>query len=295
MTDDARRQIVPVISMNTLTSIATGRGSRRRQKLLRFVTFLAPNLFPLYEFITHHAGRRLGLPTELAVGSSYAQLSSEAVDVAFVCGLAYVELARGGEAPVEPLAAPILRGERFGGRAIYFSDVIVHRGSRLQSFADLRGCSWAYNERHSQSGYGITRYHLVGRGETNGYFGRIVEAGWHEEALRLVARGAVDAAAIDCHVLAVALRAQPELAAQLRIIDTLGPSTIQPVVAARRLPQWLRTDLRAFLLNLANDPVARPHLDRALVQGFEAVNDTRYDDIRAMLTAVESAGFLTLR
>jgi phosphonate transport system substrate-binding protein len=281
--------------MNTLSRTAEGRGSRRRQNELRFVTFLAPNLYPLYEFIAHHAGRRLGLPTELAVGASYTQLSSEAVDVAFVCGLAYVELSRGGKTPIEPLAAPILRGERFGGRAIYFSDVIVHRASRWQSFTDLRGCSWAYNERHSQSGYGITRYHLVCRGETNGFFGRVVEAGWHEQALRLVASNAVDAAAIDCHVLAVALRAQPELAARVRVIDTLGPSTIQPVVASRRLPQRLRTDLRAFLLNLANDPVARPHLDRALVHGFEAVNDASYDDIRAMLAAAEAVDFLALR
>jgi phosphonate transport system substrate-binding protein len=281
--------------MNALSRTAEGRGPCSWQNALRFVTFLAPNLYPFYDFIAHHAGRRLGLPTELAVGSSYAQLSSPVVDVAFVCGLPYVELSRSGEAPVEPLAAPILCGERFGGRAIYFSDVIVHRASRWQSFSDLRGCSWAYNESHSQSGYGITRYHLVCRGQTNGYFGRVVEAGWHEQALRLVACNEVDAAAIDCHVLAVALRAQPELAAQVRVIGTLGPSTIQPVVASRRLPQRLRADLRAFLLSLASDPVARPHLDRALVQGFEAVNDTSYDDIRAMLAAVEAAGFLALR
>jgi phosphonate transport system substrate-binding protein len=281
--------------MNIRLRTVEGRGSRRRQNALRFVTFLAPNLYAFYEFIAHHAGRHFGLPTELAVGSSYAELSSQAVDIAFVCGLPYIELARGGEAQLEPLAAPILHGERFGGRAIYFSDVIVHRASRLESFADLRGCSWAYNEPHSQSGYGITRYHLVCRGETNGYFGRVVEAGWHEEALRLVACSAVDAAAIDCHVLAVALRAQPELAARVRVIDTLGPSTIQPVVASRRLPQRLRTELRAFLLGLASDPVARPHLDRALVQGFAAVSDASYDDIRAMLAAVEAEDFLALR
>jgi hypothetical protein len=74
---------------------------------------MAPNLYPLYEFIVHHA-RQLGLPTELAVGSSHAQLDSQAVDVAFVCGLPDVELSRGKDAPVEPLAAPVLRGDRFG-------------------------------------------------------------------------------------------------------------------------------------------------------------------------------------
>jgi phosphonate transport system substrate-binding protein len=133
------------------------------------------------------------------------------------------------------------------------------------------------------------------RGNTNGYFGRIVEAAWHEKALRLIAGGAVDAAAIDYQVLPVALRTQPELAARMRIIDTLGPPTIQLVIAARRLPQRLQTDLRAFLLDLANDPVGRPHLDRALVQGFEPVNERSYNDIRTMLAATEVADFLTLR
>jgi hypothetical protein len=41
--------------------------------------------------------------------------------------------------------------------------------------------------------------------------------------------------------------------------------------------------------------VARPHLDRALVQGFAAVNDASYNDIRAMLAAAEAADFLALR
>ncbi len=67
------------------------------------------------------------------------------------------------------------------------------------------------------------------------------------------------------------------------------------MVASRRLPQRLRTDLRAFLLDLADDPVARPHLDRALVQGFAAVNDASYNDIRAMLAAAEAGEFLALR
>ena len=33
-------------------------------------------------------------------------------------------------------------------------------------------------------------------GETRGYFGRVVEAGWHQQAIRLVAGGVVNAAAV---------------------------------------------------------------------------------------------------
>ena len=72
-------------------------------------------------------------------------------------------------------------GDRYGGRPIYFSDVIVHRDSPFRSFLDLRGHSWAYNEPLSHSGYGITRYHLLELGETGGFFSEVVEAGFHEE------------------------------------------------------------------------------------------------------------------
>src|SRR5262245_61254673 len=113
-----------------------------RNRPLRFVTFLAPNMYSVYEFITRHVGERLGWPTELTVGESYDELA-DPPDVSFVCGLAYVELVRSGVPTVEPIAAPLLQGQRYGGRPVYFSDVIVPADSPAQSFADLRGRSWA--------------------------------------------------------------------------------------------------------------------------------------------------------
>jgi phosphonate transport system substrate-binding protein len=260
---------------------------------LRFVTFLAPNLFPFYRFLARHLGDQVGHPTELVVGSSYDELGQ--ADVAFVCGLPYVEWARRGKSAVAPLAAPVLRGQRYGGRPVYFSDVIVRRDSPFRSFADLRGRSWAYNEPHSQSGYGITCFHLARQGETGGYFGRVVETGWHERSIRLVCERKVDASAIDSHVLAVAFRDRPALARRLRIIDTLGPSSIQPIVAARRLPAALRAGLRAGLLELAENGRARAHLDHALVERFVPVTDATYDDIRTMRSVAEAANLLHLR
>src|SRR5262249_18009214 len=127
------------------------------------------------------------------------------------------------------------------------------------------------------------------------YFSKVIEAGWHERALRLVAGGEVDASAIDSHVLAIAFRDHPDLAARLRVIDTFGPSTIQPVVAVRRLPETLRGDRRAVRLEMADDPAARANLARGLVERFVAVTDASYDDIRAMRAAAEAAAFLTLR
>jgi phosphonate transport system substrate-binding protein len=262
---------------------------------LRAITFLAPNMFPIYQFTVQHLSQQLGCEIEIVVGSHYEELYQ--ADLTFVCGLPYVLYTspRKTPAPIEALVAPVLQGERFQHRPIYFSDVIVHRDSPFQSFADLRGRSWAYNEPLSQSGYGITRYTLVSRGETNGYFGKVIEAGFHQKAIEMVAQRDVDASAIDAQVLLVELRNQPRLAEQLRIIDSLGASTIQPFAVATNLSDTLKRDIQAVFVSLHTDPIARSHLDRGFIEHFTPVCDSDYDDIRAMLAACEQAEFLTLR
>jgi phosphonate transport system substrate-binding protein len=209
--------------------------------------------------------------------------------------LPYVRLVRRNPLSIVPLAAPVITGERYGGRPIYYSDVIVRADSSFESFADLRGASWAYNDERSQSGYGVTLYHLFKLGETEGYFGEVVRTGAHRRSIRMVAAGEIDASAIDSHVLAVELREHPELATRLRIVGALGPSTIQPVVAAARLPEELRSGVRDALLGMGADPEAREILDYAFVERFTPVGDADYDDIRRMLSAVESARFTRLR
>lgn len=262
---------------------------------LRFATFLAPNVLPVYRLVADGVARRLGCGTELVIGSSFVQLETGEVDVAFICGLPYVRLARRDPPPVELLAAPVLQGERYAGKPVYFSDVIVRRESPFRSFSDLRGRSWSYNDPDSHSGYNVTRFHMVQMGETGGFFGEVVEAGRHQRSIALVAEGKVDASAIDSQVLAIEMRDRPDLAARLRVIDSLGPSTIQPVVAASRLSGALKAELRSVLLELGDDPATREALDRGFVERFVRVDDSAYDDIRMMLAAAESAGYLTLR
>ena len=264
-------------------------------RTLRFATFLAPNMLPVYEFIAEHIGRHLNCRTTLMVGTAFDQFGSGEIDAGFICGLPYIELARQVPAPVELLAAPVISGARYGGRPIYFSDVIVRRGSTVESFADLRGRSWAYNDLDSHSGYNLTRYHLVRLGETRGFFSRVIEAGFHQRAVEMVVAGEIDATAVDSQVLAIALRDQPGLAEELRVIDVLGPSTIQPVLAARHLPVDLRAALRTILLKMSDDRAARMELAQGFVERFVPIADADYDDIRDMLAVAENARFLTIR
>lgn len=139
------------------------------KRTLHTLSFLAPNMLPVYRFMMEHLSHKLGCEIELTVGTDYNALFR--ADLSFVCGLPYVLYTspRFASSPIEALVAPVLQGERFQNRPIYFSDVIVRQDSPFYSFADLRGSAWAYNEPQSQSGYGITRYWLAKIGETSGY------------------------------------------------------------------------------------------------------------------------------
>ncbi len=261
---------------------------------LRFGTYLAPSVLPVYEAIAEEVGRRLGVETELVVETSYESCKRDENDVCFVCSLPYVTFERQGLDLAIPIAAPVLAGERYGQQPIYFSDVIVRRDSAFRSFMDLRGRSWAYNEPLSHSGYGITRYHLVTLGETRGFFGEVVEAGFHQEAIEMVVRGDIDGSAIDSQVLAIAQLDRPELADLLRVVDALGPSTIQPVAVSRRLPEDMREAIRGVIVAMAQNPEGRERLAVGLIDRFVPVGPGAYDDIRMMLDACERAGFMEL-
>ena len=252
-------------------------------------------MFAVYQFILQYLSQELGCEIEFAVGASYKEVDQ--ADLSFICGLPYVLLTspRRSPASMEALVAPVLQGERFQHRPIYFSDVIVHRDSPFQSFADLRGCSWAYNEPQSQSGYGITRYWLVQKGETNGYFREVVQSGYHQKSIRMVCRHEVDASAVDAQVLAIEMRDHPHLAEKLRVIDSLGPSTIQPFAAANHLSRGLKQDIQAILTELHHGPASHAYLDKGFIDRFVAVNDADYDDIRHMLAVCEEADFLLLK
>jgi phosphonate transport system substrate-binding protein len=259
--------------------------------VIRFATFLSPNIYPTYDFISRYVGEKVGHPTRLIVGQSFEEFAAGEVDVGFICGLPYVHLVDSPESSVELLAAPVLRGERYRQKPVYFSDVIVHSDSPYTSFDDLQGCVWAYNQRTSHSGYNLVCYSLLERGKSlDDYFGEMVESGSHRSSMQMVLEGRVDAAAIDSHLLDVLLIQHAYIAARLRIIDTFGPSSIPPVVVAKRLDRDLKCRIQEALLTMHVDLDAAYKLHEGGIDHFELVTDDDYEDIRRMFARVQIEG-----
>ena len=267
--------------------------------MIRLASFLSENARPTYERIAGYLARRLGEPVQLVQGVAWEErhrmVDAGQVQVAFMCGLPYSQKHDRPDRPVELLCAPVMAAPRYAERPVYFTDVIVRWDSPFRSFADLRGRTWAYNDAGSHSGYNLPRHHLLSLGETAGYFGRTVGSGSHQASIQMILDGAVDASGIDSVVLELEMRARADLGPALRVVESIGPCPIPPVVVSSRVNDDLRARLRNLFLAMHDDAEGRPILADGRIARFVPVRDEDYDLIREMVRRAEAAGFLTLR
>ena len=171
---------------------------------------------------------------------------------------------------------------RYGGAAVYFSDVVVRADSHIRSFTDLQGASWAYNEPRSHSGFNLVRYHLASHGLGWSFFGELVEAGSHQAALELILAGTAAAAAIDSSVLEAEMRARADLADEIRVVHTLGPSPSPPWVISTRMSARLRARVADLLASLHCRIEGKSILNSWGIARLQPVDDGFYDPIRRM-------------
>jgi phosphonate transport system substrate-binding protein len=234
------------------------------------------------KYVGHHLCLTVDFIDDISWEERYRLLDAGLIDVAWICGAPYVR--RIDQAvPIELLAAPVWQGDRYEDRPVYFSDVVVHGDSPFQTFADLRGAVWAYNEPGSFSGYEAMRYYLAVQGVDGRFFGRAVESGAHQRSLEQLRTCEVDVAAIDSTVLELAVRTQPALRHQLRTIASIGPSPMPPWVVSIGVASQLRAALRHLFTTMANDRTGRAILTNGMIARFAAVQDADYDPTRTML------------
>lgn len=253
---------------------------------LRIASCMAPNADDTCRAIAAYMAGKLGVHAEFVDDISWRererQFDEGAIQLCWLCGLPYVWKADALNSAIELVAAPVMAASRYEGKPRYFSDVVVHALSRYQSFDELRGASWAYNEPNSHSGYNVVRHHLRHLGASNGYFGNTVESGAHQSSLRMVINREIDATAIDSTVLEYELACAPELRREIRVIDTLGPSPMPPWVMCANLPRTLKDALRETFLQMHCDDEGQAILRTWGIARLDRIDDAAYDPIRRM-------------
>lgn len=262
---------------------------------ITITTCQATNTEDVCRAITHYLNARLPyafrLVDEIPWQERERGLDGKTIHVGWICGSYYVWKVAGNRSDVRLLAAPVMGHDRYEGRPVYFSDVIVRHDSPFRRFADLEGARWAYNEPRSYSGTIVVCRHLAEQGLDGSYFGTAVESGYHTRSLQMVLEGHVDATAIDSTVLEFELARRPQLQRQLRVVKSLGPSPIPPLVTFGSLSAEQEGALRQALLAMHRDRAGRAALARGYLARFSPVEDGDYDPIRE---AVRVAQHVTL-
>lgn len=234
------------------------------------------NYAPLLDYL----GKALDRPVQLVQRRTYAEVNELVkngdVDLAFVCTSAYVVGDR--DFGMQLLAAPQVQG-----KTIYHSLLIVPAASQAQAMSDLRGQVFAFTDPISTTGRNYPIFLLQQMGESpETFFSRTFYTYSHDDAIRAVATGVADGAAVDSLIYEFAVERAPELAAQTRIIHQSPAFGIPPVVTGPNTRPQLAAELQTLLLHMHEDADGRAALQQAGLEQFVLVDDMAYDSVRQL-------------
>ena len=203
-------------------------------------------------------------------------LEAGELDLAFICSGPYVS---GKQAfGLEILAVPVCHG-----KTVYHSDFIVHQASPFAAFKDLRGKVFAFTDPLSNTGCLVPTYYLARRNETpDSFFGSTFFTHSHDNSIQAVAAGFADGAAVDSLILAFMRKTDPNMVANIRVIESSPPYGIPPVVIPPSIAPDLRTQLRNLFFSIHTYPEARPLLDNLMIDRFVAGDDAAYASVREL-------------
>lgn len=237
-----------------------------------------------YSPLLSYIEEKLGRPVELVQRRTYLEvndlLEHGEVDLAFVCTSAYVE---GHDTfGMELLAAP-----QVDGKSTYNSVLIVPSSSNAQGMSDLQNKVFAFTDPISLSGRVYPTYLVHQLGSTpEKFFNRTFFTYSHDEAIRAVASGVADGAAVDSLVYDFAVARDASLASKVRVIHRSPDFGIPPVVISPLARPQVKLELQSLLLNMSDDPQAAEALDSIGVDSFVLLADDAYDGVRKLLNVI---------
>lgn len=233
-----------------------------------------------YQEIVDYIGEELGIPVEMVHRRSYEEmdrlLEKAEVKIAFICSYPYV---RDKDAfGVELLVVP-----KVNGKTTYHSCIIVHKDSPINSFAELKGKTFAFTDPRSNSGRLYPVYLLRTMGKTpEEFFKKTIYSYSHNKSVELVAKKKVDGAAVESIVFEYMVKTGSPYASQVKVIKRSPPFGIPPVVVTKDINPGLKEKIRNILLNMHRKEKGRRILNSMLIESFVLGSDNSYDPIREM-------------
>ncbi|MBI5966184.1 MAG: phosphate/phosphite/phosphonate ABC transporter substrate-binding protein [Chloroflexi bacterium] len=273
------------VDLNNLQPLPTPEGYEAVPLRVAVAAVISPKgTVESYSPFLSYLEEKLNRPVELIQRRTYLEVNDliehGEVDIAFVCTSAYIQ---GHDSfGMELLVAP-----QVGGKTTYNSYLIVPTSSEAQSMKDLREKVFAFTDPISLSGRVYPTYILQQLGFTpEEFFARTFYTYSHDEAIRAVASGVADGAAVDSLVYEYAVARDPSLAEKVKVIHLSPDFGIPPVVVSPFTRPQVKEELQSLLLEMANDQTAQEALASIGVEQFVLIDDGAYDSVRELVGVI---------
>jgi ABC-type phosphate/phosphonate transport system substrate-binding protein len=187
------------------------------------------------------------------------------------------------------LAAPQPSLPRYGGKAIYMSDIAVKADSKLRTLEDTFGGVAGYTLKDSQSGYFAFRTLLLTK-YPDAKYRKIVGGLLNPRGIiQALVKGDIDVGPLDGYVFDLIRAGDPVAASQVRIIASTDPTPMPPLVATAPLKNDQVEGLRNAFLNLHKQSSLDEARKALLVERFVVPDISVYDETRRRAERVEQA------
>ncbi len=240
--------------------------------------------FVYYQELLDYIGKNSGFGVQLVQRKTYDEVNQlfpkGQIDLAFICTGPFA--ASREKFGFEALATPQVRGQPF-----YQSYLIVPKDSSYRSFEDLKGRVFAFTDPDSNTGAMVPRFWLAQRGETaESFFSKTIFTYSHDNSILAVARGLVDAAAVDGHQWEYFERFNSGYTSKTRVILKSQPFGSPPLVASSRLKKDVRSKIQELMLSMHTDADGRRILENLQIDRFVVPREEWYEPARAMIAGL---------
>jgi phosphonate transport system substrate-binding protein len=230
-----------------------------------------------------YLGKELGVKVTLRLVNDYAAIieghRSGNIHIAYHGASSYVRAHAVTNGGVEPIVTNITADGSTGYHAVAY----VRASDPAKSLADLKGKNLGLVDPNSTSGNNVPRFAMNKAGiDPDVYFGKVVYAGSHENAILALKQGTIDVAynwwnsETDSNLTRMAAKGMVK-AEDFRVIDRSAKIPGGPIVMLSTMPSDLKDAIRKAFVELpVKDKATFDRLSDGKDKGFAPVTNQDY-------------------
>ncbi|MEC9491419.1 substrate-binding domain-containing protein [Flexistipes sp.] len=241
--------------------------------------------FILYKDLNDYIAEKLDMRIETVLKKDYSDMNKlivdNKVDFALVCTGSFFFLQ---DNEYKLMVTPVI-----DGKSTYRSYIIANSNSGIDELIDLKGKTFAFADRLSNSGSIYPKYIIIKRFNISyeNFFQETFYTHSHDKSIYLVNKGVIDGAAVDSLVYDYLAETKPDEVKNIRIIHKSPYFPAPSIVASGAIDKKLFDEITRILLKMHKDPKGKKILEDLNIDKFVVTNPERFEEIRKMQKLVD--------